>query len=288
MTSYSEPPIQADIGGGMAGFEFGAGERTLVFLHANGFNAGTYLPMLTPLAERARLLVPDLRGHGATTLPADPRGRRGWSDMRDDVLRLLEARSLADVTLAGHSMGGTVSLLAAALAPERVRNLVLLDPVILSRTAAAAMRMPVLGLLARRHPWVASTLKRRRSFYSMAEAVRAYGGRGAFKDWPFETLQAYVRHGFRVAKDGGVELRTAPEWEASSYGAQANDTWGSLRRVGRPTVILKAEKASTCAVTHTHARRLPGVSVETVAGGTHFFPLVQPAETRTALVKALA
>ena len=287
MTSHSEPSIQANIGGGMAGFEFGRGERTLLFLHANGFNAGAYLPMLTPLADRARILAPDLRGHGATTLPADPKGRRNWSDMRDDVVRLIEDRGLQGVTLAGHSMGGTVSLLAPAQAPGRVRNLLLLDPVILSRPAAAMMRLPVVGLLARRHPWVAATLKRRRSFHSRAEAVRAYGGRGAFKDWPLEALQAYVRHGFRVAKDGRAELLTAPEWEASGYGAQANDTWGALRRAGRPMTILKAEHGSTCAVTRQDAARLSDLSVEILPGGTHFFPLVPPEATRAALLKAL-
>lgn len=288
MTSYSEPPIQADIGGGMAGFEFGSGERTLVFLHANGFNAGTYLPMLAPLAERARLLVPDLRGHGSTTLPADPKGRRGWDDMRDDVIRLLDDRGLRGATLAGHSLGGTVSLLAAAKAPGRVRNLALLDPVILPRPAAAMMRLPVVGLLARRHPWVASTLKRRRRFESEAEAVRAYRGRGAFKDWPSETLEAYVRQGFRPTEDGGVELRAAPEWESAGYGAQANDTWGSLRRAGRPIAIVKAEQGSTCAVGDREAGRIPDLSVETMAGGTHFFPLVMPDTSRAALQKALA
>ena len=45
------------------------------------------------------------------------------------------------MVLAGHSMGGTSSLLAAGRAPERVKSLVLFDPVLLDsvlRAAAAA------------------------------------------------------------------------------------------------------------------------------------------------------
>ncbi|WP_296818209.1 alpha/beta hydrolase [Brevundimonas sp.] len=288
MASTSDAPaMRPDIGGGMAGFDFGRGQRTLVFLHANGFNAGTYLPMLAPLAKSARVVVPDLRGHGQTALAAEPRGRRNWSDMRDDVLRLLADLNAGPATVAGHSMGGTVALLAAARAPERVRNLVLLDPVILPRPAAAAMRLPLVGLAARRHPWVAATLKRRRRFAGEAEAIRAYQGRGAFRDWPAETLEAYVRHGFQPTADGGVELRADPAWESSGYGAQANDTWGALKRVGRPIAIWKGEHGSTCAVAEQHVRRRKDLTVRTVSGGTHFFPMVMPDTARAALAEAL-
>lgn len=275
-----------DIGGGMAGFDWSGGPKTLVFLHANGFNAGTYLGLLQPLADEARIVAPDLRGHGATTLAADPSGRRGWSDLRDDVLRLLEQIG-GPVVLAGHSMGATVGLLAAARAPERVTRLVMLDPVILPRAAQAMMRLPLVGLLARRHPWVAATHRRRRRFDSPEAAVQAYAGRGAFRDWPRSTVEAYVRHGFRPAADGGIQLAADPAWEASGYGAQANDTWGSLRRLRSPALIVKGEHGSTCAVTEAQARRLANVEVRTLKGGTHFFPLVMPNETQAILREAL-
>ena len=93
------------------------GPVDLIFLHANGFNATTYRPLLAPLAEGRRLWAIDLRGHGLTTLPADPDGRRGWQDLRGDLVALIDQMEGTPV-LAGHSMGGTVSLLAAAKRPE--------------------------------------------------------------------------------------------------------------------------------------------------------------------------
>src|SRR5581483_185627 len=106
------------------------GPPEVVFLHANGFNALTYRQALAPLAPRLRILAFDQQGHGGSTLRADPDGRADWRDLRDDLLGVLEALDGPPVVLAGHSLGGTVSLMAASEAPARVKALALFDPVL--------------------------------------------------------------------------------------------------------------------------------------------------------------
>ena len=49
--------------------------------------------------------------------------------------------------------------------------------------------------------------------------------------------------------------------------------------------ILKAETGSTCHV-HEAPRGLPHVTVETVPGGTHFFPMLKADIARDALFDA--
>src|SRR5580704_5079933 len=107
-------PISPPSGPGeMAYLDFGPPERApdLVFLHANGFNARAYRTILAPLAKDLRILALDQRGHGATTLAID-RPRTSWLDLKDDLLAFLTAMEIDRVALAGHSMGGTVSLFA--------------------------------------------------------------------------------------------------------------------------------------------------------------------------------
>src|ERR1700710_1513951 len=101
-------------GGAMAALEFGPQDRPvdIIFSHANGFNGRTYRTILRPLGATLRILALDLRGHGASTLPAVIEGRQGWLDFREDLLALLAAACEAPAVLAGHSMGGTSSLLA--------------------------------------------------------------------------------------------------------------------------------------------------------------------------------
>lgn len=272
--------------GRMAVLDFGDIDRPvdLVFVHANGFNALTCRSLLAPLSGSLRLWAPDLRGHGGTTLPADPRGRRSWSDHRDDLIALLEAIDGPPVVLAGHSMGATSALLAAAERPDRVSKLVLFDPVIWNRWAVAAFQLPLLDRLASRIPLVRAALRRRAVFDSREQAMAAYTGRGAFRGWPEMMLADYLVDGL-VETDAGFTLACAPEWEASNYAAQSHDPWRALRQFDRPVRILRGETGSTCRMPD-QPRGLPHVTVETVPGATHFLPMLRPDIARDALFDA--
>ena len=77
---------------------------SLHFAHANGFNAPTYCSLLSPLAAEFRIYASDLRGHGQTTLAANPKGMRSWLIYRDDVLRILHELDGRPKILVGHSL----------------------------------------------------------------------------------------------------------------------------------------------------------------------------------------
>ena len=270
--------------GDMAVLDFGDDARfvDLIFVHANGFNAMTCRSLLAPLSGSMRIWAPDLRGHGRTTLPTRIQGRRSWLDHRDDLIALLDALDGPPVVLAGHSMGGTASILAAAERPDRVSKLVLMDPVIWTRLAVAAFQLPFFDRMSSHIPLVRSTLRRRSVFDSREQALTAYAGRGAFKGWPEMVLADYLADGL-VQTDEGFILACDPAWEASNYGAQSHDPWRALRRFGGPVQILKAETGSICHVP-PHPWGLPNVSVEVVEGGGHLFPMTKADVARDALL----
>ncbi|KQY89511.1 alpha/beta fold hydrolase [Brevundimonas sp. Root1423] len=272
--------------GRMSVLDFGDVKRPvdIVFVHANGFNAMTYRTLLAPLSGSLRIWAPDLRGHGGTSLPTDVVGRRHWHDHRDDLIAVLDALDGPPVILAGHSMGGTTALLAAAERPDRVAGLVLFDPVIWGRLTVAAFKLPLLDRLASRIPLVRNALRRRAVFDSREQALAAYLGRGAFKGWPEMMLADYLADGLTETADGFV-LACDPAWEASNYASQSHDPWRALKQLSRPVRILKGEHGSTCFLTGT-PRGLPHVTVETVPGGTHFFPMLRADIARDALFDA--
>lgn len=275
-----------DRGGAMAALEFGPPDRPIdiVFSHANGFNARTYRTILAPLASDHRILALDLRGHGRTELPTPTEGRTSWEGLADDLLALLSALDIRGAVLSGHSMGGTSSLLAAARAPERVKALVLFDPVLLPPGASEAYRQgqappSAMEIAARR---------RRAVFENREEALAAYTGRGAFKSWSPAQLTDYVADGFRDRPDGQVELSCAPEWEASNFGSHGHDPWPALRAPPCPVRILRAEHASTSASLTPHLDELTaaGLRIETIPGTSHFLPMERPDVLREALSEA--
>jgi pimeloyl-ACP methyl ester carboxylesterase len=250
-----------------------------VFLHANGFNAWTYRQILAPLGGDFRLLAVDQRGHGCTTLEAEPRGRTDWLDLRDDLLAFLGALDLADVVLAGHSMGGTVSILAAAAQAGRVRSLALFDPVIKPQGAATVVEDS---------PMVLAAQRRRAVFASRDEAMASYRGRGAFRTWPEAILADYVASGFRDLPGGEVTLACTPRWEASGFSAaHGHDAWRALCAVRRPVRLLRAETGSTCRLQTVPASAQGSVQVATVADSTHFLPMDQPDVVRQTLREAI-
>jgi len=97
------------------------GEGTpMVFLHGFPLDHTIWDPIVPLLKTHARLILPDLRGHGHS--PATP----GIYDMRllaDDVLFLLDTLGIERVTLVGHSMGGYVALAFARAYPNRLSGL---------------------------------------------------------------------------------------------------------------------------------------------------------------------
>lgn len=280
-------PIRNRWGDGeMSVLDFGDPKRPadMIFAHANGFNARTYRSLLAPLGGTFRILAPDLRGHGASRLPTRFEGRRNWHDHRDDLLALMEAIGGPPVVLAGHSMGGSASLLAAAEQPDRVSRLVLFDPVFWGRPMSLMMQTPILRRLAEFNPLVKATLRRRSQFPDRKAALAAYRGRGAFKGWSDSVLADYLADGLEPTDDG-MTLACSPRWEASNYAAQAHDMWGALARVRQPVHVLKAEHGSLCHL--ADSPRHPNLSVEVIEGSGHLFPMTHPDAARDALFEAM-
>ncbi|WP_395944316.1 alpha/beta fold hydrolase [Brevundimonas sp.] len=280
-------PIHNRWGAGrMAVMDFGDPKRPvdLIFSHANGFNAATYRSLLSPLSASLRIWAPDLRGHGGSDLPVFARPKTSWLDHRDDLLALIATIDGPPVVLAGHSMGGTASLLAAAERPDRVSSLVLFDPVIWKRSAVLAFNLPFAHRFMTAIPIAKATLRRRSLFESREQALAAYRGRGAFKGWPDMVLADYLSEGLAETPEG-LTLTATPVWEAANYASQAHNPWRALRRYPGPVRILKAEHGALTSVPAA-PRGLPNVTVEVVSGGGHLFPMTHADVARDALFEA--
>jgi pimeloyl-ACP methyl ester carboxylesterase len=265
----------------------GAGPQpTLHFAHANGFNAMTYRHLLGPLATRFHIRASDARGHGMSQWPADPATHHNWYVYRDDLISHLEifaAEAGGPVLLAGHSMGATASLLAAAERPDLVRGIVLFEPVIVAARHRRMMRLMRMfgrsfGPLA-----LAESAARRRSVYpDRAAVVAAYTGRGAFRTWPQEMLVDYVEGGTKPRDDGQVELACNPLWEAANFRAHDHDTWAAIARLKSPLTLVYGGKDSTCRAPAPTllGERDPQAIILRVGQSSHFLPMEFPDITR--------
>lgn len=275
--------------GTMAALAFGPESRPvdLVFAHANGFNAMTYRQLLAPLGAAGwHVLAIDQRGHGRSQLAADPDpGPHTWLHYRDDLLALFAQLGGAPRVLAGHSMGGTASLLAAATLRERgqsVPSLVLFDPVLMPLSADAQgdadWTAPESSALVR------GALRRNDRFTSPEAALAAYRGRGAFKTWPEAVIADYLADGLLPQPDGSWRLSCAPAWEAANFiRAHRSSLPAAMAAQTGPLRVLRAEIETTAPWAQWPAQ----ARVQTVPGSTHFLPMEFAELARAALQEAL-
>ena len=115
--------------------DYGPGP-VVVLLHGFPLSRKMWKAQETSVGSIYRVIAPDLRGHGES--PA-PEGVYTMDTMADDVIELLDALQITEpVVLGGLSMGGYVALSLLALAPERVRALMLMDTRAVADTPEAA------------------------------------------------------------------------------------------------------------------------------------------------------
>jgi len=92
--------------------QWGSSGPQIVFVHGGGPNDAANFQQQKPLMERWTLLLPDRMGYGKT--PAN--GRRDFEKDAPLIADLLGGCS----HLVGHSYGGIIALMAAALRPVSV------------------------------------------------------------------------------------------------------------------------------------------------------------------------
>lgn len=254
----------------------------LHFAHATGMHAGLYARLLAPLADRFHILASDSRGHGRS--PGGPVGDRiEWEAFADDLRAIMDAVApAAPWLLAGHSMGGAVSLLTASAAPDRVAGLVLIDPPFIPFATARAARASGETLP---NPMADQAGKRRADFPDVATARAAWHGRGVFRSWSDDDLDAYLADGL-LPSPGGVTLACAPAWEAATFRGVSHKIEPALADLDRPFVLLAGEHGSTVPATEfdifaAHPRCL---AAQRLPGTTHFVPLERGDAVRAEIV----
>jgi pimeloyl-ACP methyl ester carboxylesterase len=146
-----------------------------------------------------RVIVPDMRGRGKSANDPDP-AHYVPVVYAQDVLKLMDALGVAKAVFVGTSMGGLITLVIAASAPDRIAASVLndvgpqLDPAGLSRIASYVGHVqPVAS-------WAAA-----------AEAARAVNG-SAFPDRVDDEAywMAFARRTHHAREDGKIELDYDP------------------------------------------------------------------------------
>lgn len=122
----------------LAYLDEGEGDPVLL-LHGEPTWSYLYRKVLPPVAEVARVVVPDYLGFGRSDKPTDP-DWYSYDRHAASIRSLVEALDLRRLTIVVQDWGGPIGMRIAAEAPDRVDRLVVLN------TAIGAGRMPEVWL----------------------------------------------------------------------------------------------------------------------------------------------
>ncbi len=250
------------------------------FLHANGFCAGTYSPFVKYLFSDFHIFASDIRGHGGSDQPNIER-IRNWTIFAQDLKTLIEQTMVPPVIGMGHSLGAVTTYIAAAKYPHLFSGIVLIDPVILPyRLLWLIAAVKLLGLRGKL-PLAKTARRRRRNFQGKKQALKLFAaGRGIFKTWSKEFVQAYLECGL-LEKDSETAVLTCdPELEAQIFESVPVGVWRYAGKITCPVLAIRGELSDTFYA--DSAQRLKGrisdFELVTIPNSGHFIPMEKPEE----------
>jgi len=236
------------------------GGAPLLMLHSLGTDLRVWDAQAEAFAGSFRVIRPDMRGHGLTTVTPGPYSIAG---LARDAIAVLDALSIGKAHVAGLSIGGMIAQSLAAQAPDRVASLLLVD---------TALTIPPPALWRER-----AAIVRAQGIAAIADAVMARWVTPEFLDAP-------AAQGLRT-----MLLRTPAEGYAAAAEAVAvADLTDSTSRLHVPTLVLVGERdaATPPEAARALAQAIPNARLETIAGAAHI-PNDEQAEAVTAAMRRL-
>jgi len=260
------PTVLTPSGAALHVEEAGSG-RPLVLLHGWSLSSAALLAPLAPLAGRARLVAPDLRGHGRSSSP----GPHTLEDLAADVVQVFTALDLRGAVLAGWSLGALAALAALPALADRVRALALVagTPCFTQREGWSH------ALPARTVEAVAAQVRR-----DPARAARRFF-EGMFVPGELDAAGRARAEALRAALPAPTAAALLPGLDV----LREADLRPALRAVGVPTLVLHGDADPVCppGAGHALAAAIPRARLVLVPGAGHAPFLSRPGAVVDAL-----
>ncbi len=261
----------------LAVHDLGGDGPTTLYAHATGFHGHMWSPIAQSLPGLHNVAY-DARGHGDTPIGNDwPNPDTvDWNVYGHDAALVAHSLSAEGKVLGvGHSMGGAALLMAALAAPELFCGLVVYEPIVMRPAEAGAVTLGQGNHLAE------GARRRRSSFPSFETAIANYAAKPPLNIFTPQSLESYVRFGFRQGEDDAVHIKCRPEHEARTYEAGGNhQTWERLGEIAVPVWVLcgAPQPMQPSANTAALADRIPGARYIQLDHLGHFGPMQAPME----------
>ena len=248
----------------------------LVCVHSITGHKGTFDAIAEQLAPQYRLLAFDLRGRCESDKPETG---YGFAYHARDIIAFANTLGLEKFTLVGHSFGATASVYTAALHPERISSLVLLD----------GGADPKAETLKAMYPTVKRLSK---SYQSMEEYLKGQRAITYHKPWT-QALENYLSHDMETLNGAFRSKSSASAIEHDLDMHFWENVWFHLPHLKCPVLFLRPQEGLLGNTGHVYSdaeasklvEQIPNCTYVMIPGGNHYTFVIQDNPPVTASIQ---
>ena len=240
----------------------GKGDKALVFVHGWSGNLDFWREQVPAVADKAKVLLIDLPGHGKSD---KPHTAYTMDFFGDSVIAVMRDAGISKATLIGHSMGVAVICRAYAKAPAMITGLVAVDGMLrrpeFTREEAERFIGPFRGPGYREHTT------------NFIHSMFKNPGTETLRDWTLNQVLATPQHVMSGAMEG-MFGEGQPDWD--------------LKKVDVPLLIINAPNPRWTPEYEAYAKGLsPRAEYRIIDNVGHVLILEKPAEFNAVLIEML-
>lgn len=247
---------------------------TVIALHSSAASGRQWRPLAVALAGRARVIAPDLHGHGdGPPVPLEPA-----AIVAADTAHVANlVMSIPDrVHLVAHSYGAAIALRVARRCGAKVRSLALVEPVAFRVLFDCyGNRLPAAAIIDIGRA-IRMFMRAGRSGYAAQRFVSYWGGEEAWA---------------RLGPDARASVASRMPAVAAHFAALSSDdfTLDACRAIDAPVLLLAGlrTRAPALRISELLASALPNVRDERLPGGNHVEALESPSRIVERVVRFL-
>jgi pimeloyl-ACP methyl ester carboxylesterase len=246
-------------GGVISGVERSGSGTPIILLHGAGGNALWFKPLMTALAAR-RVIAFDMPGHGGSSPAPD------WEmeSLAELIFSMSRHAVKGPVIWGGHSWGGKLAAMIAAIHPEAAHAMLLLDPSPASGIPIPAEMFVDVTFAGELGPWP-----------SIEAAINSVRNLPQYSNWNGDLRHAFER-GLTRGADGMLRARISRDTLIAICAAAGKDHSNAVRRASCPTLIAVADE-SLAWQEATNFAALPNAT-RSVIRSNHWLMTGNPAE----------
>jgi len=218
--------------------EQNANKPPIHFSPANGIPVASYAEFFACFSDSYSISGMDFRGGWPNQ--ALPKNSYSWQDHADDLIAAIETQYTQKVIGMGHSIGGSVTLLAAVKRPDLFKALVIIEAASMPFNIPAFFwQLVPQWLVFKAVPFIKGTHYRQRIWESRQAFIDNYRDHPTYRLFTDRALRDYANFGLRETTNGQFELSHNPAWESFNF-RRVVYPWNALSKIRHDTLLLRA------------------------------------------------